>query len=116
MSDIVKAAAWTRLVDAATDFAAGRTKEQGQTLSNAAKAWATVCDADVKPKAAPLGLTFPNYGRSKGLPVAGASKGDLEFYRNGCVRTLEDPSKARWHDKEKQLLAAIDAELGNEAF
>lgn len=61
------------------------------------------------------GLCFPPYGRSKGQPVKGASQGDLEFYRNGCIRTLDDPSKARWHEKEEQLLAAIDAELGNDA-
>jgi hypothetical protein len=59
------------------------------------------------------GVVFPNYGRSKGLPVAGASKGDLEFYRGGCLRTLGDPSKSRWHDKERALLAAIDLELGD---
>jgi hypothetical protein len=60
------------------------------------------------------GVCFPNYGRSKGLPVAGASKGDLDFYRTGCERTLADPDKARWHDRERVLLAAILKELGEE--
>lgn len=54
---------------------------------------------------------FPNYGRSKGMPVSGASMQDLEFYANGCRRTLADPGKSRWHDKERVLLAAIEAEL-----
>jgi hypothetical protein len=57
------------------------------------------------------GMLFPNYGRSKGMPVAGASMGDLEFYANGCRRTLADPGKSRWHDKERELLAAIEAEI-----
>ena len=57
------------------------------------------------------GMVFPNYGRSKGAPIAGASRQDLEFYANGCRRTLDDPSKSRWHDKERALLAAIEAEL-----
>ena len=57
------------------------------------------------------GEIFPPYGRSKGMPISGASMGDLEFYANGSKRSLADPSKARWHDKERQLLAAIEAEI-----
>jgi hypothetical protein len=59
-------------------------------------------------------MIFPPYGRSKGQPVAGASMGDLEFYANGCRRTLNDPGKARWHDKERVLLAAIEAEIARQ--
>jgi hypothetical protein len=57
------------------------------------------------------GAVFPPYGRSKGAPIAGASQQDLEYYANGCRRTLADPAKSRWHDKERVLLAAIEAEL-----
>jgi hypothetical protein len=60
------------------------------------------------------GPVFPPYGRSKGLPIAGASMGDLEFYANGCKRTLGDPAKSRWHDKERVLLAAIEAEIARQ--
>ncbi len=60
------------------------------------------------------GMVFPPYGRSKGAPIAGASRQDLEFYANGCRRTLGDPSKSRWHDKERALLAAIEAELARQ--
>lgn len=60
------------------------------------------------------GAVFPNYGRSKGQPVAGASLQDLEFYANGCRRTLADPGKARWHDKERALLASIEAEIARQ--
>ncbi len=60
------------------------------------------------------GLQLPNYGRSKGMPVVGASLQDLEFYANGSRRSLSDPAKARWHDKEKQLLAAIEAEIARQ--
>ncbi|MCP3104102.1 hypothetical protein LZ198_35050 [Myxococcus sp. K15C18031901] len=60
------------------------------------------------------GMVFPNYGRSKGAPVAGASMQDLEFYANGARRSLNDPSKSRWHDKEKQLLASIEAEMARQ--
>ncbi|WP_338872802.1 hypothetical protein [Myxococcus stipitatus] len=60
------------------------------------------------------GMVFPNYGRSKGAPIAGASMQDLEFYANGARRSLNDPSKSRWHDKERQLLSAIEAEMGRQ--
>jgi hypothetical protein len=60
------------------------------------------------------GLVFPPYGRSKGAPIAGASVQDLEFYMAGSRRSLDDPSKSRWHDKERVLLAAMEAELGRQ--
>ncbi|MFP2929145.1 hypothetical protein ACLESO_28875, partial [Pyxidicoccus sp. 3LG] len=60
------------------------------------------------------GMVFPNYGRSKGAPVVGATMQDLEFYANGARRSLNDPSKSRWHDKERQLLAAIEAEMARQ--
>lgn len=60
------------------------------------------------------GMLLPNYGRSKGQPVYGASLQDLEFYANGARRSLADPSKSRWHDKERQLLAALEAEIARQ--
>ncbi|HET9158229.1 MAG TPA: hypothetical protein VFN91_16260 [Myxococcaceae bacterium] len=66
-------------------------------------------------RAAPAGpgeppTVFPPYGRSRGLPIQGASAQDLEFYATGARRTLADPGKARFHDKERALLSAIEAE------
>ena len=57
---------------------------------------------------------FPNYGRSKGGPIQGASMQDLEYYANGARRSLGDPSKSRWHDRERALLASIEAEIGRQ--
>ena len=68
---------------------------------------------DAAPAAAG-GMVFPPYGRSKGQPIAGASVKDLEFYISGCRRTLDDPAKSRWHDKERVLLAALEAELARQ--
>ena len=59
-------------------------------------------------------MRFPNYGRSKNAPIFGATEQDLEYYANGARRSLADPSKARWHDKERALLAAIEAELARQ--
>jgi hypothetical protein len=64
--------------------------------------------------AAAGGVVFPNYGRRKGEPIHGAAVSDLEYYAAGCRRTLADPGKARWHDKERVLLAAIEAELARQ--
>ena len=60
------------------------------------------------------GMVFPPYGRSKGQPIAGASLQDLEFYIQGSRRSLDDPSKSRFHDKERVLLAAMEAELARQ--
>ncbi len=59
-------------------------------------------------------MVFPPYGRSKGAPIVGASIQDLEFYISGSRRSLDDPSKARWHEKERVLLAAMQAELARQ--
>jgi len=78
----------------------------------------TAADSPQARRAAPSsaggGMVFPPYGRSKGTPVEGASRQDLDFYANGCHRTLDDPSKSRWHEKERTLLAAIEAEIANQ--
>lgn len=60
------------------------------------------------------GMLLPNYGRSKGQPIFGASLQDLEFYANGSRRSLADPSKARFHEKEKVMLAALEAEIARQ--
>ena len=58
---------------------------------------------------------FPPYGRSRGMPIRGASGQDLEFYATGARRTLADPGKSRFHEKERALLAAIEAEQARQA-
>ena len=71
--------------------------------------------ASSTPKAAPSsGATLPNYGRRKNEPIAGAPVADLEYYAAGCRRTLDDPGKSKWHEKEKTLLAAIEAEIARQ--
>ena len=57
---------------------------------------------------------LPNYGRSKGAPIRGASMQDLEYYANGARKSLADPSKSRWHDRERALLASIEAEIARQ--
>lgn len=105
------------LVGAAMEVTAGTWMDEATILAlcKAAVAYANEREIDamsrVKPKTPSGGAVFPPYGKTAGQPVAGASMRDLEFYRAGCVRTLADPEKARFHEKEKALLAAIDAEI-----
>jgi hypothetical protein len=54
---------------------------------------------------------FPNYGRAKGQPIIGATLQDLEYYAAGAKRSIADPEKQRFVDKEKQLLAVIEWEM-----
>lgn len=58
-----------------------------------------------------LPTMFPNFGGLKGKPIRGAPAKDLEYYSNAARRSLKDPSKARFHDKERANLAAYEAEL-----
>lgn len=62
-----------------------------------------------------LPTVFPNYGNAKGEPIAGASESTLDYYAAGARRTLDDPEKERFHDKERALLAAIEAARGGAA-
>lgn len=57
------------------------------------------------------GANFPNYGRAKGQPIHGASLNDLRFYESGCVKSLGNPEKARFHAQEQKTLDAIRSEL-----
>lgn len=56
------------------------------------------------------GAFFPNYGRSKGAPIAGASMAELDYYAGNARKSIADPAKEKWRDKETALLTAIDAE------
>lgn len=111
-------ARWTALQSAAVEHARDKSTLSASALATAALDFAATQAVALGPKptapSAPAGsaLVFPPYGRSKGQPVKGASRNDLEFYAAGCKRTLDDPSKERFHAKERLLLAAIEAELG----
>ena len=60
------------------------------------------------------GGAFPNYGRSKGQPIAGAPLKELEYYAANARKSIADPSKARWKEKEEALLAQLEAEIARQ--
>lgn len=64
-----------------------------------------------RPASGSLPTSLPAYGRAQGQPIATASKDDCRFYEKGCLRTLGDPSKERWHAKEQAMLEALRARL-----
>jgi hypothetical protein len=98
----------------ATRTAEGFSLELGELTIGAAPVTRAAAPAPRAASGGGGGMSFPNYGRSKGAPIAGASMQDLEYYASGCKRTLNDPAKSRWHDKERELLAAIEAEIARQ--
>lgn len=103
-----------------------RIADVGEDLSRQMKALSATIEkmgAIYKPQATPSAPArkaadgepvFPPYGRNKGGAIVGASIQDLEFYANGARRSLGDPSKERFHDKERTLLGAIEAEIARQ--
>jgi hypothetical protein len=62
----------------------------------------------------PMPTTFPNYGSQKGAPLRGAKESDLMFYRGRAAQTLQDATRAQWHERERSLIEAIDLELSKQ--
>ncbi len=60
------------------------------------------------------GPVFPPFGKNKGEPIAGATMQNLKYYEGACLRTLNDPAKSRWHDKERALLTALHEEIARQ--
>lgn len=60
---------------------------------------------------AKLPTLLPKYGRCSGMPIAGATTDDLNYYKNGAIRSLSDPSKEKFHKFDRAMIAAIDAEM-----
>lgn len=57
---------------------------------------------------------LPAYGRRKGEPILGAPIADLEWYAGNCRKSLADPGKSRWHDREREMLAKLEAEIARQ--
>lgn len=57
------------------------------------------------------GAVFPPFGRKKGQPIAGCDLENLEWYRGIIQQSVNDPSKARFRDKNQEVLSAIEAEI-----
>lgn len=57
------------------------------------------------------GMCFPPYGRNKGQPIAGAQMEQLLWYAGNAVKSINDPAKSRWREKESALLEALNAEI-----
>lgn len=62
------------------------------------------------------GAVFPNFGKAKGTPIAGAAQNELRYYAGAAVRSIEDASKARYLDSNKAQLASYIAEMERQGF
>lgn len=117
---MIREDAWQVLIAAARDYSESPDANFAKALSLSAIAWAKANDAAVKGtngKTLRSGAVVP-FGRSRGLPIEEATKGDLEVkvaalqWVSGALReSIADPAKARWAPQNRELLAAIEAEL-----
>lgn len=60
------------------------------------------------------GAVFPPFGRKKGQPIAGCDLENLEWYRAAVQRSVDDPSRAQWREKNQAVLDAIEAEIARQ--
>lgn len=80
-------------------------------------------DADFRPDAgAPSQHTAPEqathdrsmsfaFGRDKNKPISEIDEGSLKWFESKLLADLDDASKSRWHDKTRQQLTTLRAEL-----
>lgn len=60
------------------------------------------------------GAVFPPFGRKKGQPIAGCDLENLEWYRGAIQRSVDDPQRANFRDKNQAVLDAIEAEIARQ--
>jgi len=84
---------------------------EAQSLANLAPAGTFDTATRSAPASGGGAGVFPPFGQSKGEPIHGASEKTLRFYAGAALRSLSDPSKERFHDKERASLAAYVNEL-----
>ena len=120
MSDVIKAAAWTKLVNASDEHSNGRTRENAQRLSDAAKQWAEASVARAPAASGVVKGTNGNalrsgqvvpFGRTKGTPIEEAETKDLQWLAGAMRESIADPAKERFAPKNRELLDAIEHEL-----
>lgn len=64
--------------------------------------------------AASGGAVFPPFGRKKGQPIAGCDLENLTWYHGIIQQSVNDPGKARFRDKNQEVLDAIEAEMARQ--
>jgi hypothetical protein len=57
---------------------------------------------------------FPPFGRKKGQPIAGCDLENLEWYRGAIQRSVDDPQRANFREKNQAVLDAIEAEIARQ--
>lgn len=51
------------------------------------------------------------FGRDKGVPLHKLEEGSLKWFESKLLADIEDPAKERWHEKTRQQLTTLRAEL-----
>jgi len=91
----------------------GQTERLVVAFERLAKAVEALAARPVATAAAPAVASGPvfGFGRSKGSPVATATAEDCEYYGGRCLASIADPAKAQYVERERKMLAAINARL-----
>lgn len=84
--------------------------ESGRASTFRAPGQQTIDAPRPAPKPSTGGATFPGYGSMSGKALSEGSDKDLAWYAGNCRKSIADPAKAKWIDKERATLAAIEAE------
>lgn len=84
-----------------------------QRLCDAATVYASMMappPAVATPAKSRSGFLVP-FGKSQGTPIEDATKKDLQYLEGSLSRSVDDPEKAQWREKNQALLDGIRAEL-----
>ena len=71
--------------------------------------------ANAAPRASGGGLRVGNFGRRKGEAIEGMPIADLEWYLAAADKSLANPEKARFHDNERAIKAALEREIAKQS-
>lgn len=61
------------------------------------------------------GPRAPGFGRNAGALLSQLEEGDLAWYESALLRSIEDPSKTKWREKNEGDLANVRAEIARRA-
>jgi hypothetical protein len=113
MSDDAKKLAWGALAQSAQRYSAQPEAVAAQSLAESAVAWAVAKGYREPRPAAASGGNDPTvpFGRSKGKRVSECDTNDLQWLRGAVSKSLDDPAKANFAQRNREFLDAIEAEI-----
>ncbi len=104
-------AASAKLSDSAFEYARDKSQAHWSLLCQSAEAFAKARWAAKAPAPAKSSGFVVPFGKSKGTPLSEADKKDLLYLSRVLPESIADETKAKWAEKNRELLSAVEAEL-----